>query len=224
MSLRFTKDDIPERAFLPIRVDQKPFANLVMRTKDPKVGLIPLSEQTLAAMRKGRLLQVGWLSQEPLQASLAGSDQAVPDLKTCGAQVHAQYQVQAAAKYEAQARADADARTKAIADAQLATAQAQAAQAEAERQKAADLAAKAEADRRLAELAVERQQAQIEADARQRQADADARIQAQAQQAQLDDMRARQQAEEPQYSRYPAYDPYQRDYGQRDYGPRGYGW
>ncbi|HEY8571582.1 hypothetical protein [Phenylobacterium sp.] len=150
--LRFAKDDLPERAFLPIRIDQKPYSNLMLRTDNPAVGELVLSAETQAALRKGSSLQVAWLSEEPVGASLAGSDHAVPDLATCGAQAASQERAHLAAESEAKARADAEARERALAEAQLEAARAQAAVAEAQRLKLEE-----DAERLRAEADAERQ-------------------------------------------------------------------
>jgi colicin import membrane protein len=171
VSLRFAKADAPAEAFLPIRIDQKPFANLVLRGGDAKVASMELSEETLAALRKGSTLQIAWLADEAVRASLTGSDQGLTDLKTCGAQVAARHQAKLTQTQADQARADADARAKAVADEQLAAARAQTAAAKAEQRRLA-----AEADKASAEA--DRQRALAEADRRrtadaQRQAAAD---------------------------------------------------
>jgi len=152
--LRFAMEEVPERAFLPIRIDQKAYANLVLRGDVPKVAIMALSDETLAAMRKGGTLQIAWLSEEPVRVSLAGAAQAIADLRTCGAQVAAQHQARLAAQDEARARAAQEARAKAVADEQLAAARAQTAAAEAQRQRL-----RAEADR----ATYQAQQAQAEA-------------------------------------------------------------
>ena len=152
VSLRFAMEEVPERAFLPIRVDQKAYANLVLRADVAKVALMSLSDQTLAAMRRGGTLQIAWLSEEPVRASLAGAAQGIADLRTCGAQVSAQHRARLAAQEEARARAAQEARAKALADEQLAAVRAQTAAAEAERQRLTAEAnqAQAEADRQRA--------------------------------------------------------------------------
>lgn len=149
VSLRFAMEEVPERAFLPIRVDQKAYANLVLRSETPKVALMVLSDETLAAMRKGGTLQIAWLSDEAVRVSLAGGAQALADLRTCGAQVSAQHRANLAAQEEVRVRAAQEVRAKALADEQLAAVRAQtaavraqAAVAEAERQRL-----RAEADR-----------------------------------------------------------------------------
>jgi hypothetical protein len=178
VSLRFAKADIPAEAFLPIRIDQKPFANLVLRTDDAKVAAMVLSDETLAALRKGATLQIAWLADEAVRASLAGSDQGLIDLKTCGAQVATRHQAQVAQAQADHARIDADARAKAVSDEQLAAARAQTAAAQAEQRRLA-----AEADKATAEA--DRQRALAQAD-RQRAAQAQ-REQAQREQAAADD-------------------------------------
>lgn len=152
LALRFAKADLPERAFLPIRVDQKPYANLVLRTSDPAVGELILSPETQTALRKGASLQIAWLSEEPVGASLAGSDHAIPDLATCGAQAASIERARLTADATARAAAEAQAREQALADAQLEVVRAQAAAAEAERQRIAE-----EADRHRAAADAERQ-------------------------------------------------------------------
>lgn len=154
VALRFSKDDIPERAFLSIRVNQKAYANLMLRTADPTVGELVLSDLTQAALRKGALLQIAWLAEEPVSGSLSGAEAEIPNLKTCGAQAAGQARAHQAAVAGAKARAEAEAHAQAIAQAQLQTAQAQVATAEAERQRVA-----LEAERLEAALDNERQQA-----------------------------------------------------------------
>lgn len=152
--LRFAMEEVPERAFLPIRIDQKAYANLVVRGDVAKVAIMALSEETLAALRRGGTLQIAWLSEEPVRVSLAGAAQAIADLRTCGAQVAAQHQSRLAVQEQSRARAAQEARAKAVADEQLAAARAQTAAAEAQRQRL-----RAEADR----AAYQAQQAQAEA-------------------------------------------------------------
>ncbi|MEO8112828.1 MAG: hypothetical protein ABI655_00510 [Phenylobacterium sp.] len=161
VAIRFTKEQVPERAFLPIRVDQKPYANLVLRTANPQTGEIVLSDETQAALRRGAILQIGWLAEEPVSASLLGSEQGVGDLRTCGAQVSAQYRAREAALQDAKARAEVETRAQAVADEQLATAKAQrqAAEADAQRRLAA-----VETERRLAEAERQRTAALAESD------------------------------------------------------------
>ena len=52
ISLRFFKEDLPTRAFLPIRVDRQRFSNLMLRGPDGS-GELVLSEETEAAMKRG---------------------------------------------------------------------------------------------------------------------------------------------------------------------------
>jgi hypothetical protein len=170
VSLRFLKDDLPARAFLPIRVDQKPFSNLMLRGADGS-GELVLSEETLAAMRRGSSLGIAWLTDEPLIAPLAGSDQGLVDLKTCGAQAALQHREHVVAEQTARARAEAEARAKALNDAQLAAVQAQAAAAEAQRRQIEETA---ERQRRADEAAQRQAQAQAD-EAAQRQAYEDQR-------------------------------------------------
>jgi hypothetical protein len=144
--LRFTKEGVPSLAFLPIRIDRKAFANLVQRTGDEGMAVMGLSDETIDAMRHGRVLQIAWLSDEAVSASLSGAAQGITDLKTCGAQV--------AGQRRAQAKAQAAARASAAAEQQLAIARAQAAAAEAVRQRAAaeaeEITARVEQDRAIA--------------------------------------------------------------------------
>jgi pyruvate/2-oxoglutarate dehydrogenase complex dihydrolipoamide acyltransferase (E2) component len=140
VSLRFHRDELPERAFLPIRVDQKRFSNLMLRVGDGTAGELIISEETEAAMRKGTTLAVAWLGDEPLSGSLSGSGPGLSDLRTCGAQAAAQAHARLASETERRTRAEADARAKAVADAQVQAARAQAAAAEAERRRVAEVA------------------------------------------------------------------------------------
>ena len=162
VALRFAKEGVPARAFLPIRIDGKPFSNLVQRTGEEGVAVMNLSDETLVAMRHGKTLQVAWLSDEAVSASLSGAGQGIADLRTCGAHVAGQHRAREADLEAQRARAQADARAKAMADEQLATARAQTAAAVAERQRAAaeaqrvsaqaeELAAQAEQTRAMAE-------------------------------------------------------------------------
>jgi hypothetical protein len=170
--LLYAKADAPERAFLPIRVDHKPFPNLVLRQGDGRAAM-PLSPETVAALRKGGVLQIGWLGEEPLQTRLAGSEQGLSDLKICGAQVAARFREQQAARRDAQAKADAEARAQAISAEQIAaaTAQKDAANAEARRNSA-------EADRLQAAADAERARVQAEAEAARQRAEDEARTEA----------------------------------------------
>jgi hypothetical protein len=156
VQLVFPRSDAPERAFLPIRIDHKPYPNLVLRQSDGRSAAMQLSPETLAAFGKGRALQIGWLTDEPVEAPLVGSEQALADLRTCGAQVAHRFHDQQASEREAQDRADAETRAQALADEQLAVARAQKKAAEAEARRNA-----AEAERLQAEAA--RQRAEEEA-------------------------------------------------------------
>jgi hypothetical protein len=168
VALRFAKKGVPSQAFLPIRVDGKPFANLVQRVGEEGVAMMNLSDETLVALRHGKTLQVAWLSDEAVSASLAGAGQGIADLKVCGAQVAGQHRTREAELDAQRARKLSEARAKAVADEQLATAKAQTAAAEAERQhlaaetqrasaEAEELAAKAVQERAYAEQAQDRQ-------------------------------------------------------------------
>jgi hypothetical protein len=167
VALRFAKEGVPSQAFLPIRVDGKPFANLVQRVGEEGVAMMNLSDETLGALRHGKTLQVAWLSDEAVSASLSGAGQGIADLKTCGAQVAGQHRARENELDLQRARKLSEARAKAVADEQLATAKAQTAAAEAERQRLAaetqrasaqaeELAAKAVQERAYAEQAQER--------------------------------------------------------------------
>lgn len=181
VSLRFFKEDLPARAFLPIRVDKQRFSNLMLRGEGSS-GELVLSEETEAAMRRGATLSVAWLTEEPLSASLGGSEQGLMDLRVCGAQTASRHRERTAADQAARDRARAEARAKAVADAQLAAIQAQ--------------TAAAEAQKRTVEEAAERQR-RADADAAfERQRRADAEVQARAYE------EARQRAYAP-----PGYDP-----------------
>ncbi|MDB5450338.1 MAG: hypothetical protein JWQ52_1466 [Phenylobacterium sp.] len=169
LGLVFAKEDLPARAFLTLRVDQKPYANLVVRKANPKLAEMVLSEETQTALRRGSSLQLSWLTQEPVSAALGGSEQGLADLRTCGAQVATQHRAQLAQAQEAHARADADARAQAVAEAQMAAAKAQAAAAtaEAERQRSAQQATEdAQAQARDQARAVAQAQAEAEYEAR----------------------------------------------------------
>lgn len=188
--LRFTKDEMPNRAFLPIDIDKKPYSNLLTRMENPKVATMTLSDETLAALRKGGTLLIAWLQDEPVTASLAGSVQGLDDLKTCGAQVSAQYKAQQEAKLEQHQREQAEARAKQLADEQLAVVKAQKEAAEAEAEKANQ----------------EARRQQAEADAlRQQQATADAERQRRAEEAQQED--EQQRYERRYYPQRPSYPP-----------------
>jgi hypothetical protein len=187
VSLRFAKEGVPSQAFLPIRVDGKPYANLVQRVGDEGLALMNLSDETLAALRHGKTLQVAWLAEEAVSASLSGAGQGIADLKTCGGQVAGQHRTRLAALEAQRARTDAEARAKAVSDEQLATARAQTAAAEAQRQRVA-------ADAQLASAQAE----ELSAKALQERATAD-----QAQQRMLaDQSRQRALAAQQQYYYY----------------------
>ncbi|WP_334165258.1 hypothetical protein [Phenylobacterium sp.] len=158
LSLRFARDGLPEQAFLAVRIDQKRFSNLMTRTADPAVGEMTLSAETEAALRKGSSLDIAWLAAEPVGVSLAGSEQGVADLRTCGAQAASRARArQAAQAAEAQRAAD-EAHRRAVAEAELQAARAQAEAAEAERRRLVD-----EAERRRELEDARRQQAAYEA-------------------------------------------------------------
>jgi len=91
VSLKFFKEDLPARAFLPIRVDRTRFSNLMLRGY-AGAGELVLSEETESAMRKGATLSVAWLTEQPLSVSLGGSEQGLVDLRICGAQTAAERQ------------------------------------------------------------------------------------------------------------------------------------
>ncbi|HEX3364734.1 hypothetical protein [Phenylobacterium sp.] len=133
VALRFAKEGVPSQAFLPIRIDGKPFANLVQRTGEEGLAVMNLSDETLAALRRGKTLQMAWLADEAVSASLSGAGQGIADLRICGAQVAGQRRAREAELDAQRARAQVDARAKAVADEQLKTARAQTAAAEAER-------------------------------------------------------------------------------------------
>lgn len=139
VSLRFFKADLPARAFLPIRVDKARYSNLMLRGADGS-GELVLSEETEAALRKGGLLGVAWLTEEPLSVSLAGSEQGLQDLRVCGAQTASRHRERTAVELAARDRAEAEARAKALNDAQLAAVQAQTAAAEAQRRQVEETA------------------------------------------------------------------------------------
>ena len=158
VALRFAREGVPSQAFLPIRVDGKAFSNLVQRTGEEGVAVMNLSDETLWALRHGKTLQVAWLSDEAVSASLLGAGQGIADLKVCGAQVASQHRSREAQIDAQRARAQADARAQAVADEQLAAARAQTAAAEAQRASAQadELAAQAEQNRAMAEEARQR--------------------------------------------------------------------
>jgi hypothetical protein len=159
VELTFARAEAPERAFLPIRVDQKPFANLVLRQPDGRTASMQLSAESLEALRRGAALQIGWLAEEPVAMGLKGSEQGLADLSTCGAQVAQRFRAQAAAGEQARAREAADARAQQLADEQLAAAKAQKAAAEAAAERDA-----AEAERLRAQIEAERARQQAEAE------------------------------------------------------------
>lgn len=158
LSLRFARENLPEQAFLAVRIDQKRFSNLMTRTADPAVGEMTLSPETEAALRKGSSLDIAWLAAEPVGASLSGSEQGVTDLRTCGAQAASRARVQQAAQAAEAQRAADEAHRRAVAEAELQAARAQAQAAEAERQRLVD-----EAERRRELEDARRQQAAYEA-------------------------------------------------------------
>ena len=118
VSLRFFKEDLPARAFLPIRVDRARFSNLMLRG-EAGAGELVLSEETEAAMRKGSTLSVAWLTEEPLSASLGGSEQGLVDLRVCGAQTATRHRERAAAELTERERAQAAAERQRRADADV---------------------------------------------------------------------------------------------------------
>lgn len=152
LSLRFSKADLPARAFLPIRIDKAPYANLMLRSEDD-TGELVLSEETERALRKGGTLGIAWLGAEPMTTSLTGSEQGLVDLRTCGAQAASRHRERAAAQQAARDRAEAEARAKAITEAQLAAVRAQTEAAEAQRRQVEEAA---ERQRRLEAAEAER--------------------------------------------------------------------
>jgi hypothetical protein len=152
VSLKFFKEDLPARAFLPIRVDKQRFSNLMLRGPDGS-GELVLSEDTEAAMKRGGTLGVAWLSEEPLTGSLAGSERGLRDLRVCGAQAASRHRERAATELAARERADAEARARTLSDAQLAAIQAQRAAADAQRRQVEETA---ERQRRAEAAAQER--------------------------------------------------------------------
>ncbi|MCR5872912.1 hypothetical protein LRS10_01085 [Phenylobacterium sp. J426] len=200
VSLTFAKPDLPERAFLPIRVDRNRFSNLVMRRADGVTGELVLSEETEAAMRKGQTLDIAWLSEEPVSATLAGSEQGLTDLRVCGAQIASQARARAAADAEAKARAEEDARKQAVVQAQLEAARAQTAAAEAQRQRVEQ-----EAERQRRQEAQERER--VYAEARQREYQREYDYEA-ARRREYEDARRRDWDDEPYGGDYrPAFQP-----------------
>ncbi len=158
VSLTFAKSGLPERAFLPIRVDRNRFSNLVLRRPDGATGELILSEESEAALRKGAVLDIAWLADEPVSVSLAGSDQGLTDLRVCGAQIAVQAETRRSAEAEARARAEEEARRQAVVQAQLEAARAQTAAADAQRQRLEE-----EAQRQRRQEAEQRERAYAEA-------------------------------------------------------------
>ena len=169
VDLRFAKEGVAAQAFLPIRIDQRPFSNLVQRTGEEGVAVMSLSDETVAALRRGKTLGVAWLADEAVSGSVAGAAQGIADLKTCGAQVSAQRRAREADLEAQRARQAQEARAKALSDEQLAAVQAQRAAADAERERLAAetrkanaeadaLSAQSEQNRAYAEQQRERQQ------------------------------------------------------------------
>ncbi|WP_293903758.1 hypothetical protein [Phenylobacterium sp.] len=169
VSLRFFKEDLPARAFLPIRIDKARFSNLMLRGADGS-GELVLSEESEAALRKGGTLGIAWLTEEPLSAALGGSEQGLADLRICGAQTASRHRERVTTELAVRERTETEARAKALNDAQLAAVQAQVAAAEAQRRQVEDVA--------------ERQRRADAEEAAERQRRADAAIQAEAQAAQ----------------------------------------
>jgi hypothetical protein len=149
---------MPKRAFLAIDIDKKPYSNLLTRLENPKVGVMVLSDETVAALKKGGTLLIAWLADEPVSAKLTGSEQGINDVKVCGGQVSAQHRANVAARQEADARAAAAAQAKQLADEQVALVRAQKEAAEAQAAKLAEETREAQA------------QAQVQADAQRQQA------------------------------------------------------
>lgn len=166
VALRFTRAGVPSEAFLPIRVDGKPFSNLVRRDGDEGLALMNLSEDTLAALRHGKTLQIAWLSDEAVSASLSGAGQGFVDLKGCGAQVMGQRRARDTQAENDRLRQQAETHAKAVADEQLRAARAQTATAEAERDRVAAEAqrVKAQADQLAAQAEESRQRTLAEQD------------------------------------------------------------
>jgi len=158
VALRFAKEGMPGEAFLPIRIDGKPYSNLVQRTGEEGLAVMNLSDETLAALRHGKILQVAWLADEAVSASLAGASQGIVDLRSCGVQVAGQHRVREA-ELDVQR---AEARAKAVADEQLAAARAQTAAAEAERQRVAAETERARAQAEALSAQAEQQRAVAE--------------------------------------------------------------
>lgn len=150
VSLKFFKEDLPARAFLPLRIDKQRFSNLMLRGPDGS-GELVLSEETEAAMKRGGTLGVAWLTEEPLSASLAGSERGLRDLRVCGAQAATRHRERSATELAARDRAEAEARARTLNDAQLAAIQAQTAAADAQRRQVEETAER----QRRAEAAAE---------------------------------------------------------------------
>lgn len=170
--LRFAKEGGAAQAFLPIRIDQKPYANLVQRTGEEGVQLMGLSDETLGALKRGKTLQIAWLSDEAVSGSLSGAAQGIADLRTCGAQVAAQRRARETELEVQRARSAAEARAKAVADEQLAAARAQTAAAQAERDRLAAETRKATAEAEALAAQAEQSKAYAEQE-RERQLQAD---------------------------------------------------
>jgi len=178
VSLTFRKSEMPKKAFLALDIDRKPYSNLLTRLEDPTAGSMTLSEETLAALRKGGTLLVAWLKDEPVSAKLTGSEQGLNDLQVCGAQVAAQHRANLAARQDAESRAAAEARAKALADEQVALVRAQKAAAEAQAKQAEDVVRRQQAELDAQRQALDTERRALEDD-RQRRDEA-------ARQAQLD--------------------------------------
>jgi hypothetical protein len=172
VQLKFVKDEMPKRAFLAIDIDRRPYANLLLRMENPRVGTMTLSDETVAALRKGGSLLIAWLADEPVSAKLAGSEQGLADLKTCGAQVNAQYRANLAARQESTARAEANARAKQLADEQVALVRAQKDAAEAQAQQMAEQTRRQQADADAQRQRDEQDRLRAQDEQRQREADA----------------------------------------------------
>jgi hypothetical protein len=134
--LMFTKDEIAEKAFLPLMIDHKPYSNLVQRLPNAKFGAMTLSDEALAALRQGKTLEIDWLASEPITMPLGAADQGLTDLNICGKQVFGQFQAAQATAANQKAHADAAMRAKTESDARIAAAEAQKKAAEAERRRA----------------------------------------------------------------------------------------
>jgi hypothetical protein len=200
--LRFAKEGAPAEAFLPIRIDQKPYANLVQRVGDEGVALMRLSDETLGALKRGRTLQIAWLSDEAVSGSLAGAAQGIADLRTCGAQVAAELRSHLAQLEAQRSHAAAEARAKALADEQLRAVRAQTAAAQAERDR----------------LAAETRKANVEAEALAARAEQNQAYADQERARQLQVQRERAYAQQYYYRDRPPPDPYTSYY--RPYYPR----